>query len=101
MAPSRGAEAETPVVSAWLDAKGGGGESAKLWLFDRSQLFPVPLDTASPWTVRLPRVGAEFALIDLSEAAMVAALAVEKFKPRLLVRDYHPEMDQRQLINSK
>jgi len=60
--------------------------------------FPVPLDTASPWTVRLHHGGAEFALIDLSDAAVVAALAVEKFKPRLLVRDYHPERDRRQLI---
>lgn len=59
--------------------------------------FTVPLDSASPWTVRLHQGGAEFALIDLSDATVVAALAVERFKPRLLVRDYHLERDRRQL----
>ncbi len=51
--------------------------------------FTVPLDSASPWTVRLRRGGAEFALFDLSDATVVAALAVERLKPRLLVRNYH------------
>jgi hypothetical protein len=32
--------------------------------------------------------GAEFGLVDLSDGVAVAALAVERFKPRLLVRDY-------------
>lgn len=59
--------------------------------------FRVPLDSASPWTVRLQHGGAEFALIDLSDATVVAALAVERFKPRLLLRDYHVERDRRQL----
>lgn len=58
--------------------------------------FLVPLDSASPWTVCLPYGGAEFSLIDLSTAAVVAALAVESFKPRVLVRDYHRERDRRQ-----
>jgi 4'-phosphopantetheinyl transferase len=59
--------------------------------------FTVPLDSASPWTVRLRHGGAEFALFDLSDAAVVAALAVKRFRPRLLVRDYHPDWDRRQL----
>jgi len=59
--------------------------------------FTVPLDNDSPWTVRLHRSGADFALIDVSDAAMVAALAVERFKPRLLVRDFHLERERRQL----
>ena len=50
--------------------------------------FAVPLDSAGPWTVRLDHGGAEFGLVDLSDGAVVAALAVERFKPRLLVRDY-------------
>jgi hypothetical protein len=45
----------------------------------------------------LHRSGADFALIDVSDAAMVAALAVERFKPRLLVRDFHLERERRQL----
>jgi 4'-phosphopantetheinyl transferase len=61
--------------------------------------FTVPLDSASPWTVRLHHGGAEFALIDLSDAAVVAALAVGGLKPRLLVRDFHPERDRRQLTS--
>lgn len=59
--------------------------------------FMVPLDSASPWTIRLHHGSGEFALIDLSDAAVVAALAVEGLKPRLLVRDYHLERDRQRL----
>jgi 4'-phosphopantetheinyl transferase len=58
--------------------------------------FPVPLDSAGPWTVRVQHDGADFCLMDLSDAAVVAALAVESFPPRVLVRDYQAEPDRRE-----
>ncbi len=57
--------------------------------------FAAPLDGSGPWTVRLQQ-GGEFALADLSDGAAVAALAVERFMPRLLVRNYGPEWERRQ-----
>jgi 4'-phosphopantetheinyl transferase len=59
--------------------------------------FEVPLDSGGPWTVRLRQGGPEFALIDLSDAAVVAALAVDRSKPQLLVYDYHHERERREL----
>jgi hypothetical protein len=43
------------------------------------------------------RGGAEFALFDLSDTAVVAALAVERSNRPLLIRAYHFERDWRQL----
>ncbi len=51
--------------------------------------FAAPLDGGGPWTVRLEG-GSDFGLVDLSDGAAIAALAVENFMPRLLLRGYPP-----------